>query len=467
MVRWLTAGLLSLVMAGAEVSVVAPAPKVTTVPDGGKQTVRTVSLANEVAGYTLSYDTISLPGRTDEIRSHWWAWTTGMTTLGMTSPGVANWYFQGFFNWTFDDESLHKRPATFKVLRDGGQDGAVEFTWDTPMVTARLVFALADGSDKLVMFGSYEPKSPVSRSSLKFGTYPTGFEQPRSRTVTTALRTARQSERVDLDLSKERWLLFEDTTPGRHGEGSAGLSIGTPEAFSKVSVGVGEYGLFPLLELAPNARAFTLALYSYPALPQYETTRAYYRAAGDLEAAWLATLRPETVLPTWELPEERVAQMRAHLAAQLDRPAERWRPDPTPPEFAWAPKLPDGPLRTVLFCPRWAAYETMELARRLELQVRHLYFDSARQLAEPDAWPYAVQTGIGSLGQGAIARQVVDLLRAPETELYLLPAVHGQALTPPLMRRLLDQVRAGRGLLLVGDAALLKSWPAELFATVE
>ena len=65
----------------------------------------------------MTYDIIEVPGQPNEARSQWWIWTLDYVTLGMTEPSMANWYFQGFFNWFFDGEALHNRPATIRVLR--------------------------------------------------------------------------------------------------------------------------------------------------------------------------------------------------------------------------------------------------------------------------------------------------------------------------------------------------------------
>jgi len=41
-----------------------------------------------------------------------------------------------------------KRPAKFSVIRNGGQDGLVEFAWDTPKVKASIRFGLASGNEE-------------------------------------------------------------------------------------------------------------------------------------------------------------------------------------------------------------------------------------------------------------------------------------------------------------------------------
>ena len=318
----------------------------------GKRQVQTVTLGNELCNYTLTYDIIEIPGKREEIKSHWWIYTLDYVTLGMTEPSNANWYFQGFFNWHFDQEALHNRPATVRVVRQHGVDGVIEYAWDTPKVKATVRFALASNSDKLIMYGTYEPKQPVKESWLKLTCYPTGFAEPRNRAVTTAAGTATPGQTVSLNLERDRWVLYEDTTPERPGCGPAGLIVGTPKAFAAITIPVASYGIDTKLVLKPDQRTFAIALYDYPTLPAMEATRAYFRENADAEAAWLervAATGLEQPMPAGTVPEARRRAVVDLGMKLLQRDIERWRPDPAALPFPWARRLPGGPIRTVLF----------------------------------------------------------------------------------------------------------------------
>jgi len=452
--------------ARAAVSVALGGRQETPTPQG-KRVVQPVTLGNEVCNYTLNYDIVELPDRRDEIASHWWIWTLDYVTLGMTEPSQANWYFQGFFNWTFDGEALHNRPATIRVVRDGGADGVVEYVWDTPKVKATLRFALASNSDKLLMLGTYEAKQPVRESWLKLTCYPTGFAQPRQRAVTTATGTATAGQTVSLDLARQRWVLYEDTTAGRPGCGPAGLIVGTPDAFASVTIPVGSYGIDTKLVLKPDQHRFAIGLYDFPTLPDLEQTRAYFRASADAEARWLQAAAPggfETPLPAGALPEDRRGAVLEFGRKQLQREVERWQPNPEPLRFGWAKPQASGPIRTVLFCPRPRAYETMELARRVDLQVTHLYWDTPMAISNSDYWPYAHQTGQGPLGSGPGGTLASALCTQDGTELFVCAEIYAVALPGPARTALLDRVRGGAGLFLAGRPGVVASWPKELFA---
>lgn len=432
----------------------------------GQQIKQSVTLANEVVSYTLDYDAVHLADR-NEITSSQWAWTVGWVPLGMGEPSRPNWYYQGFFNWEFDDESLVNRPATARVVRGSGSDAMIEYTWDTPNASVSIRFAIVSASDKLLMFGHYEPKAPVTRSVLKLSCYPSFFEEPRERAVTTALGTRRPGEVVRLDLESEHWVLYEDTSAGRPGAGSAGLIIGAPQNLASVEIPVGAYGITTAIELAPEARDFALALYDFPPMPDYQQTRAYFARQGDAEAQALTEMlagdldRPLPPLPS---DPERLGEVIAAGERLLDRPAEIWRPDPAPLDFPWAAQVPGGPLRSVIFCRRWEAWETMELARRLSMDARHMYWDAEDAISQASAWPYASATGIGPIPFGIAAGQAARLAADPEAELIVCAGLNSRGLPGLVQTAIMERVAAGAGLLIAGPRGWQGVWPQELFA---
>ncbi|MGC9317952.1 MAG: beta-galactosidase, partial [Armatimonadota bacterium] len=437
--------------------------------EAGQRVIQPVVLANENAHYTLTYDVIRDPETPDEVTSNWWQWTQGYVTIGMTEPSRPNWYWQGFLRWTFDDESLHVRPAQFRVVRQSGQDGMVEYLWDTPKVRARLRFALATGSDKLLMFADWEPKGQIQQTRMQLSCYPATFAEPRNRRVTTALGTREPGETIDLDLQQERWVLYEDVTEGRPAQGSAGLLIGTPEAFSAVQIPVADYGIVTTLEMAPQARSFALGLYDFPTLPDYQRTREYFGRSADAEARQIEEMAAgdlDQPLPPMPMDEQRLAQLLAEGADMLDRPAELWRPDPDPLDFPWAAEIPGEPIRTAIFSRRWTAWETMELARRLEMDAEHLYFDANDRLVNPRAWPYAAHTGIGALPQGVAARRAAELASDETMDLFLCGGIHGTGIPGVARTAIMQQVANGAGLLICGHDAT-SGWEEELFADLD
>ncbi len=451
----------------AAVAITRVDPRQSKTPEG-QRVEQAVVYANEAAHYTLNYDVIHDPETPGEVTSNWWAWKSDTITLGMREPSQPNWYWQGFIKWKFDDESLHDNPAEINVIREGGQDGMVEYVWDTPKVHATLRFALASGSDKLLMFGSYEPKEPIENVRMVLTCYPTGYAEPRNRAVTTTLGTREAGEEVNLDLQQERWVLYEDLTEGREGQGPAGLLVGTPDAFESITIPVGSYGIDTTLNLPSESTDFALGLYDYPLFPDTEEARAYFNRSADSEAEQIGQMAAGDLsqpLPPMPMDQQRREKLREHGQDMLDRPAELWRPNPESLEFPWAAQLPGEPIRTTIFCRRWTAWETMELARRLEMDAEHLYFDSNDRLVYSRAWPYQGTTGIGPLPQGVAVRQAADLAKDETMDLYLVGGINGKAVPSVARNAIMQRVAEGAGLMLSGPPGVVEDWPEELFAS--
>ncbi|HOM83233.1 MAG: hypothetical protein GX785_03175 [Armatimonadetes bacterium] len=435
----------------------------------GRNVTQDVTLATASASYTLRYDIVERSDDPQKIHFAKWAPTLGFTPLGLIGPSECLWYNQGFFAWTFDGHNINDTRARFRVVRQHGQDAMVEYVWDTPKVTATIRFAVTAGSDKLLFVGSYQPKTEIKEARLRLLSYPATFAKPWQRSVTTATRTLTTGKSVPLDLSKERWVLLEDTLQGRMGDGSAGLILGDTTAFSRVTLDdIGGYAEYVNLTLAPGRRDFALALYAFPSIPDPEETRAYFRRSADQECEALARIAkadPEKPLPMMPTDRERMKLIARKDEEMLRRPQEIWRPDPTPLGFPWASQLPGEPVRVALLTPRWRAYDTMELARRLEMDVKHVYFDSANALVDTERYPYRAQTGVGPLGAGVVERLATRACTDPTREVIFVAGLNADAIPARVRDTIVEQVRAGKGLFLTGDARAIAAWPKELVAT--
>ncbi len=462
----MTMAVVLLTQASAAVDLTVGRPEVTRKRDG-QETVQSFHLANTINSYTLVWDAVVAPERPNEVASASWAWTTGYVPLGMSAPSQPNWYLQGFFNWNFDDESLHLYNATFREIRAHGQDAMIEFAWDTPSVKATMRFAMVEGSDKLLMFGHYEPKRPIAESYVQLMCYPAFFREPRQRAVTTALGTRQPGEKIDIDLEQERWVLYEDTSEGRRGDGSAGLIIGTPDAFSNIAIPVGQYGIETKAYLVPGETDFAFGLYDFPTLPDLTATREYFGRMGDAEAVALGKIAAGDLdQPLGPMPrdEQRIADVLERGKEMFNRPAEIWRPDPEPLDFAWAKALPGEDINTVLFCHRWRAWESMELARRVGLNVDHLYFDTNDALTFARAWPYASTTGIGPIPFGVSSVRANAMATRDDVELYISAGLNSAAIPSVTQVEIMQQVEEGKGLLISGSNRAWDAWPEELMA---
>lgn len=160
------------------------------------------------------------------------------------------------------------------------------------------------------------------------------------------------------------------------------------------------------------------------------------------------------------------AQLPDRLAKMFEDPLERWDPPSGALEFNWAGSLPGEGLDVVVLVPRWRAYEVMELDRRLDMDVAHIYFESADHFWDSRRWHYSNTTGRRPIGVGLHMRRALSLLKDDKTDLYLVAGINSKsgAIPKEIREQILDQVRAGKGLLIAGDMDYRKGWPEELFA---
>ena len=159
----------------------------------------------------------------------------------------------------------------------------------------------------------------------------------------------------------------------------------------------------------------------------------------------------------------RAAEVLAADRERLNRPAEAWSTNPEPLEFPWTAQLAGPPVRTALLCLRWGAYETMELARRLEMDVRHQYFGSKKGIAR-GWWPYSGETGIGSLGEELASRQALRICADASRDVFVVCCLNGTIIPEAVMATILERVRAGKGLVITGRSGHLGGWPDDLTA---
>lgn len=432
----------------------------------GPHVVQDASLATAVAEYTVRYEYIGReddPARIDFAK---WAPTLGYVPVGLAGPSMENWYNQGFFQWTFDGFNINDYKAQVRVIREYGADAMVEYAWDTPKVKAVARFAITSQSDKLLFLGRYEPKEEISQVKLRLMAYPATFNKPRNRRLTTKLRTLSEGT-TQIDLENERWLLFEDVEPDRMGAGSAGLLLGDASAYASVSGSeIGGYAEYTDIVLKPGRRTFALGLYEYPSMPDYEATRDYFRRIGDAESDAIAVLAQadwDKPFPPLPVDEGRVARIRTADEESLNRPAEYWNPNPTRLDFPWAANLPGEPLGAALLVPRWSAFDTMELARRFEMDVRHQYFDTDTAITNAGRWHYRAQTGIGPLKTSLAMRNAVGICVDPNRDVIVVSTLMREALGPRLFQTIQGQVKTGKGLVITGRGDALAGWPDEMF----
>ena len=444
--------------------------------DGGRKLEQHFRFANDVAAYGLTY-LITVPDGTPpgKCTSPVWAFKTKDVTLGMGSPVSANWYTQAFSSVRIDGLSLHDIPGTFRVIRDAGPDALVEGTWETPKGPFSMRLLLRGGDDKLLVQYVLPPENSAKQLEVRLMAYPHDFRKPWDRHMATATRDIGQQSGVTLDANKERWALFYDQRMWKEkiGGGPCGF-VYTPEEVEPVRLNVGPYSVAVHLRSKPNVRRITVGLWDFTATPDVAGVRTYLRDGGEqiandfaaaAKADWLSA-----TAPTARLPKSRNEEL-TRLVAERRKPTpfDTMTGEVVTPYVGWAKPLDRGAVRTLVVAPRWSQRETVELAQRLDLDYQTV------SLAGPDElfnarWLYLYNSydAYGYKRKNEI--DVLDELSralAADHECKILSGFRPSILPKSLRETLIEKVRGGTGLVLVGYCRDLLKEFGDSLKTVE
>jgi len=440
--------------------------------DSGKSLEQHFRFANDLAAYGLTY-TIAIPDGTPpgKCTSRVWAFKTKDVTLGMSAPVGANWYTQAFSSVRIDGLSLHDIPATFRIVRADGDDALAEGLWDTPKGPFLMRLLLRAGDDKLLVQYVLPSENSGTRLDVRLVAYPHGFQKPWDRHMATATRDVGQQSGVALDPAMERWALFYDEGmwKTKAGGGPCGF-VYVPDEVEPPRVTVGPYSVAVHLRTKPEVRRITVGLWDFTTTPDVAAVRSYLRNGGEKISDDVATLAKTEWLADVARPAQLPTQRREELTQLV---AERRKPTPydtmtaeiATPHVAWAKPLPDGPVRTLVVCPRWYQRETVELAQRLDLDCQTVSLAGPDELFNAtwlylygsyDAYGYKRKTEIDVLDE------LNRAIRA-DRDCIMLSGFKPQILPASLRRALMEKTRGGGGLVLLGDCrALLKEFDDSL-----
>ena len=428
--------------------------------EGVRSLEQHLQFANEAVSYGLTYD-ISIPPDLPPNRctSGQWAWKIGHVTLGMPAPISANWYTQSFLAIHVDGVSLHDIPATFRAVRQAGPSVLAEGVWETPKGPVHLRLLLRSGDDKLLMQVMLPPQSKAQRLEVKLNAYPQGFPEPRSRRAATATDDMAANARIDLLALKEPWALLYDELYDKEDRGGGPCAlVCVPDEVQSAVTGLGPYAVMTTLKAKPGSRKITVGLWDFTGNRDVADARKYLRDAGRMIADDLA----EVARADWQkgVPPVRLPQEYARQLAE--RSKDRRRPtaydamtrEIVTPHVKLACPLAAGPVRVLVVGPRWHQRETVELAQRLDMNYDTVSFSGADTLIDPRSLYLYNSYHV----YGYPRKNEVDVLYdlsaklAAERDCIVLTGIVPSVLPPGTRQDIVEQVRAGKGLLLFGDA---------------
>ena len=164
----------------------------------------------------------------------------------MTSPGGGNWYHNGFFNFSVDDDRSAMYPVAAIRPLDSGDRASCEFLWDMPKAWVRVRFMVVPGKQPLLCSITQMPKTAVvPKLRVRLVAYPSGYYGNGNRVIVTPTREVRTGTKTALDPATEwSWIMYDekrDLGIEDSAGGAGGLTV--PEFVGSMNLDVGSYGV--------------------------------------------------------------------------------------------------------------------------------------------------------------------------------------------------------------------------------
>jgi hypothetical protein len=271
-------------------------------------------------------------------------------SIGMTGPGSANWYDNGFFNFSVDDDRSVDYPVKAIRALDSGSRASCEFLWDMPKAWVRVRFMVVPGKQPLFCSLTETPKTAtVPKLRARLVAYPSGYFTDGGRVSITPLRTLHSGQKVTLDAAREwSWIFYDERRDlGMMGSGGGAGGITAPDLVAQSTLDTGMYGCTWQLEakgrelrfafwggqdlsnaaLVPNLQAkFAPALADLEAL-DFTPQRLQPQGLADLQAEFDKLFREtsgtDEARKTYETLFARLQQLRGQIGSdQVNLPAE-------------------------------------------------------------------------------------------------------------------------------------------------
>lgn len=417
-----------------------------------------LSLASEIISFTLAYD-VSIPAGTPEGRCTSRIKVNKQVPLGMTAPINANWYYQSFLGVRLDELSLHDIPITFRTVRSGGSDGMIEGAWATPRGPVYLRLAIRGGDDKLLMQVAMGPETKAKRLEVSLLAYPQAFQKPWDRHMTTATRDLAAQQSVTLDAALENWALYYDARMTREhfGGGPCGV-VYVPAEVDPVRVGLGSYSISTRLVTKPDSRKITVGLWDFTAIADAEVMAEHLRRDGGLISKDLAAVASSD----WSGPLAAPALSASYAGFLAGTAKKRFEPTPfdqmtgqvVTPHLKWGKPLAGGPVRALMVAPRWNQRETVELGQRLDVAFDTVSFCKDDTVLDPGLYLYDSYDvyGYARKTEASVIMEFSEKLRA-RRDVLVLSSFRPEIVPEYIRHRVIDKVREGTGLILLGAAA--------------
>ncbi len=222
--------------------------------------------------------------------------------IGLMAPDKANWYFNGFFN--FSVGRLQGRNFAVKCIRalDSGPRASCEFVWELPNAWVRVRFLVVPGKEPLFCSIAQAPKGDPEPLTVRLVCYPSAYVHRAPRVGLTARRAVNAPAKAALDPAAEPWVIFYDKRYDlgvSDGEGGC-AAFASPRFVAASKLDVGHYGCVWTLTAKPGVKEMRFAFWEGLRRRNAELI-PYLRGRFGPAAAELERLdfRPLRLQPAW------------------------------------------------------------------------------------------------------------------------------------------------------------------------
>ena len=185
--------------------------------------------------------------------------------IGMTGPDHANWYSNGFFNFSVGEHEGRNFAQHRICALDCGERGMSEFLWELPNAWVRVRFIVVPGQEPLYCSIVQVPKGDkVDVLKVRLACYPSCYAKNGARVCLTPVRAIKAPTKATLDPAKEASIVFydeqNDLGVGRASGGCGGLVLGDAVGASELDVTT--YGCQWKLSAKPGVKEMRFAFWS-------------------------------------------------------------------------------------------------------------------------------------------------------------------------------------------------------------
>lgn len=176
----------------------------------------------------------------------------------INNPG---WYAGGFLDIAVNGVSVKDYKPEISS-ENKGSSGVIYYVWDMETTKVKMTLTLQDGADNFSVSYTLEPKKEITSIQVRAFCIPSSFIQPADRVVITPTRELSNGQEINVETSKEFWLVYGDKKFDRKSDpktsdGPCALLF-APSEPSSVTLRINNYDIVTTLSYPPTTKELNL-----------------------------------------------------------------------------------------------------------------------------------------------------------------------------------------------------------------